>query len=218
MRPCLLCADARHAGPRFGGLPLRATWRRASPGSERMACCTSITARDAQNRRYRHRSTRRCAGYDPRGASSDPASRRWRARPLGAPAGHPGRTGQPTIPHACSYVLGFARIDPGARPALCDPGLMAIESEARRYRRGLWRESRQPPDRCPRRPSPARPYRGIRPGGGARRERGRTRAHHLHRLHETLAGAALTVTVPNAFVAGNHGANACPRKASTPMI
>jgi len=36
--------------------------------------------------------------------------------------------------------LGFARIDPGARPALCDPGLMAIESEARRYRRGLWRD------------------------------------------------------------------------------
>lgn len=36
--------------------------------------------------------------------------------------------------------LGLARIDPGTRPALCDPGLMAIEEEARRYRRGLWRD------------------------------------------------------------------------------
>jgi len=35
---------------------------------------------------------------------------------------------------------GFARVDPGMRLTLCDPGLLEIEAEARRYRRGLWRD------------------------------------------------------------------------------
>jgi hypothetical protein len=40
---------------------------------------------------------------------------------------------------------GFARVDPGMRPTLCDPGLLEIEAEARRYRRGLWQDAASRP-------------------------------------------------------------------------
>lgn len=37
-------------------------------------------------------------------------------------------------------AAGAARVDPGAREALCDPALLAREDVARRAARGLWRE------------------------------------------------------------------------------
>lgn len=63
---------------------------------------------------------------------------RWRRRPARILLDPDGRA--PRDLAATLVAAGAARVDPGAREALCDPALLARENVARRAARGLWRE------------------------------------------------------------------------------
>ncbi|MCG6122209.1 MAG: hypothetical protein MEP57_05815 [Microvirga sp.] len=65
---------------------------------------------------------------------------RWRRRPARILL-DPG-SDAPRDLAATLIATGAARVDPGAREALCDAALLAREETARRAGRGLWREER----------------------------------------------------------------------------